>query len=309
LAEMDVLSALQANLNQALIGKPETVKLLLVGLLSEGHVLLEDVPGVGKTTLAKALARSIDGSFRRIQFTPDLLPSDILGVSVYRPETGAFVFNRGPLFANVILADEINRATPRTQSAMLEAMNESQVSVDGQTLALPVPFMVIATQNPYEYHGTYALPESQLDRFSMRLRIGYPDEPDERQVLLTHREGEPVDALRPVTSAEDVRRLQAAVRRVRIDESLVNYVLAIGRATRGFEGIDVGVSPRGCLTLYRTAQALALIEGRDYCIPDDVKALASPVLSHRLIHHLGRPNSQDGRDPIREVVATIPVPT
>jgi len=249
-----ILSSLQRNLNEALIGKPETTKLLLVGLLSEGHILLEDVPGVGKTTLAKALARSIDGSFRRIQFTPDLLPSDILGVSVYRPETSSFFFNRGPIFANVILADEINRATPRTQSAMLEAMNESQVTIDGQTQDLPVPFMVIATQNPYEYHGTYALPESQLDRFSMRLKIGYPGETDEKQVLLTHREGEPVDSLRPVTTAEAIRELQAQVRLVRMDSALTDYILAIGRATREFEGIDVGVSPRGCLTLSRTAR-------------------------------------------------------
>jgi len=303
------LNSLQSNLNEALIGKPETTKLLLVGLLSEGHILLEDVPGVGKTTLAKGLAKSIDGSFRRIQFTPDLLPSDILGVSVYRPETGVFFFNRGPIFANVILADEINRATPRTQSAMLEAMNESQVTVDGQTQDLPTPFMVIATQNPYEYHGTYALPESQLDRFCMRLRIGYPGEPDEKQVLLTHREGEPVDSLSPVTSAEAIRELQAQVRLVRMDSALTDYILAIGRATREYEGVDVGVSPRGCLTLSRTAQALALIEGRDFCVPDDIKSLAGPVLSHRLIHHLGRQNSGDGRDPIQEIVETVSVPT
>lgn len=303
-----VFQALQANLERALIGKQDVVRMVLVGLLGRGHILVEDVPGVGKTTLARALARSIDGTFRRIQFTPDLLPSDILGVSVYRPESHTFVFSQGPIFANVILADEINRTTPRTQSALLEAMNEAQVSVDGQTYPLPCPFMVMATQNPYEYEGTYPLPESQLDRFCLRLRIGYPAEEDERQVLLTHREGEPVESLTPVTQAGEIERLQALARQIRVDESLVNYILAIGRTTRQREEIEVGVSPRGCLSLYRVAQAHALLEGRDYCVPDDVKILAGPVLSHRLIHRLGRSASPNGRDPIQEILKSIPVP-
>lgn len=308
MARIEALRTLQANLEAALIGKGDVVQMLLVGLLSKGHVLIEDVPGVGKTTLARALARSLDGSFRRIQFTPDLLPSDILGVSLYRPESHSFMFTPGPIFANVILADEINRTTPRTQSALLEAMNEFQVSVDGHTHTLPSPFMIIATQNPYEYEGTYPLPESQLDRFCLRLRIGYPDEADERKVLLTHREGEPIETLRPVTNAEEIERLQGQTRQVRLDESLVNYILAIGRATRTQEGIEVGVSPRGCLSLYRAAQAHALLEGRDYCIPDDIKLLAEPVLSHRLIQRLGQSSSLNGKDPIREIVQKIPVP-
>ena len=308
MSEAQSIQTLQANLEQALIGNREVIKFLVVGLLSKGHVLLEDVPGVGKTTLAKALARSLDGSFRRIQFTPDLLPSDILGVSIYRPETGAFVFNRGPIFANVILADEINRTTPRSQSALLEAMNESQVSIDGETYPLPNPFIVIATQNPYEYEGTYPLPESQLDRFCMRLHIGYPSETDEREVLMSHRMGEPVDCLQKVTSVEEIERLQEKVKEVKIEDSIVDYILAIGRATRDVEDVEVGVSPRGCLTLYRACQALALVEGRDYCIPDDVKTLAGSVLGHRIIHQLGRASKNNGYDSILQVLSKVPVP-
>lgn len=300
------IDALRGNLSQALVGKEEAIDLLLVGLISAGHVLLEDVPGVGKTTLAKGLARSIDGSFRRIQFTPDLLPSDILGVSIYNPEDHSFEFKRGPIFSNVVLADEINRATPRTQSALLEAMNESQVSVDGETHLLSNPFIVIATQNPFEYEGTYPLPESQLDRFTLRLEIGYPGQAEEREVLLSHRFHEPVDLLSPVTTADEILAIQQKVKEVRVDESLLDYILQIGRASRDYEGIEIGVSPRGCLSLYRTAQAMALIRGRDYCVPDDVKQLAEPVLSHRLIYR--RYSGVNSNHAIQEILKKIPVP-
>ena len=300
------IDVLRSNLSQVLIGKDESIDLLLVGLLSAGHVLLEDVPGVGKTTLAKGLARSIDGSFRRIQFTPDLLPSDILGVSIYNPEDHSFEFKQGPIFSSVVLADEINRATPRTQSALLEAMNESQISVDGQTFPLSNPFIVIATQNPFEHEGTYPLLESQLDRFTLRLAIGYPGPADERQVLLSHRLQEPIDQLGPVTTSDKILAIQEKVKEVRVDDSLLDYILQIGQATRDFDGIEIGVSPRGCLSLYRASQAMALIRGRDYCVPDDVKQLAEPVLSHRLIYR--RYSGVSSNHAIQEILKTITVP-
>lgn len=280
---MSLLNRLLENVATVVLGKPEVIKLAVVALLAEGHVLIEDVPGVGKTLLARALAASIDCSFRRVQFTPDLLPSDIIGSSVYNAASGEFVFKPGPIFANVILADEINRTTPRTQSALLEAMSDTQVSVEGKTYTLEPPFIVLATQNPYEFEGTYVLPESQLDRFMIRLRMGYPVRSEERRVLSTHRSGEPVETLRPVLMAEDVLHLQRAVRNVRVDDAIAEYLLDIVHATRKGEDLHVGVSTRGALTLYRAAQSLAFVSGRDYVVPDDVKFLAVPVLAHRVV--------------------------
>jgi MoxR-like ATPase len=280
---MPLVNRLLQNIGSVVLGKPEVIKLAVVALLADGHVLIEDVPGVGKTLLARAMAASIDCSFRRIQFTPDLLPSDILGSSVYHAATGEFVYKQGPLFANVILADEINRTTPRTQSALLEAMSDRQVSVDGKTYSLDPPFIVLATQNPYEFEGTYVLPESQLDRFMIRLRMGYPIRSEERRVLLTHRTGEPVEDLSPVLTAGDVLQLQHAVRNVRVDDAIADYLLDIVHATRKGEDLHVGVSTRGALTLYRVAQSQALVSGRDFVVPDDVKSLAVPVLAHRVV--------------------------
>jgi MoxR-like ATPase len=282
-AARDLIARLEANINQVVLGKAPTVRLVVAALLAGEHVLLEDVPGVGKTLLGKALARSLSGEFRRIQFTPDLLPGDITGSSVYNTKTQEFAFVAGPVFANVVLADEINRATPRTQSALLEAMSEAQVSVDGQTRPLPRPFLVIATQNPVEFEGTYPLPESQLDRFLLRIGVGYPDRELERRVLSDHRGGEPVDALQPALTAAEVLALQGLVRQVAVDEAIEHYLLDIVEATRRCDELMVGVSTRGALALYRSSQAVALIEGRAYVVPDDVKRLAVPVLAHRVI--------------------------
>jgi MoxR-like ATPase len=285
--ELDELLSLSNRLldNVALVvlGKPDVIRLAIVALLAEGHVLIEDVPGVGKTLLARAIAASIDCSFRRIQFTPDLLPSDVLGSSIYHAPSGEFVFKPGPLFANVILADEINRTTPRTQSALLEAMSDRQVSIEGQTYTLAPPFIVLATQNPYEFEGTYVLPESQLDRFMLRLRMGYPIRSEERKVFASHRNGEPVDTLSPVLTAAEVLQLQQGVRRVQVDDSITEYLLDIVHATRRSEDLHVGVSTRGALTLYRAAQSVALVSGRNYVVPDDIKSLVIPVLAHRVV--------------------------
>ena len=278
-----LVAQLEQNISRVVLGKSEVVRWCLVALLAGEHVLLEDVPGVGKTLVAKALARSVAGQFCRLQFTPDLLPSDILGSSVFDSQQATFVFHRGPIFAHIVLADEINRAPPRTQSALLEAMSEGQVSVDGQTMPLARPFLVIATQNPFEFEGTYALPESQLDRFLIRLSMGYPGREDERRVLVSHREGEPVQELQPVVECEQVIALQEAVRRVAVDESVSNYLLDIVERTRHSDELRVGVSTRGALSLYRAAQALALIEQRAFVVPDDIKRLAPLVLSHRVI--------------------------
>jgi MoxR-like ATPase len=288
-----LLERLRKNIADVLFGKPDLIRLSLVAILAEGHVLIEDMPGVGKTLLAKALARSLSCTFHRIQFTPDLLPSDLIGTSVFQQQSGTFVFQPGPLFAQVILADEINRATPRTQSALLEAMSDRQVSVDGVTHQLGPPFLVLATQNPFEFEGTYPLPESQLDRFLMRLQIGYPDRKAEREILVSHREGEPVDHLGPVLSSTQVVSLQHAVRKVRVDESLTGYLLDLVQATRTQSEVALGASPRAALGLYRAAQASALLEGRDYVVPDDIKRLAVSVLSHRILTHGMR---QGGRD-------------
>ncbi|MCS6976681.1 MAG: MoxR family ATPase [Gemmatales bacterium] len=286
------LNRLADNIASVLLGKREAIRLAIVTLLAEGHLLIEDVPGVGKTLLAKALAKSLNCTFHRVQFTPDLLPSDLIGTSVYHQPSGEFIFKPGPLFANVVLADEINRATPRTQSALLEAMSDRQVSVDGVTHHLEAPFIVMATQNPYEFEGTYALPENQLDRFAVRLKLGYPDRKHEKEVLTQHREGEPVDHLRPVVSKEEVIQMQAAVRHVRVDDSLNEYLMDIVDATRSRDELYLGVSTRGALTLYRCSQALALFQGRDYVIPDDIKTLAVPVLSHRVVSRGFRQNGR-----------------
>jgi MoxR-like ATPase len=305
-----LMSDLEANISQVVLGKPYVVRMCLVALLSEEHVLLEDVPGVGKTLVAKALAKSVDADFCRIQFTPDLLPSDIVGSSVYDSKTGEFTFNHGPIFANIVLADEINRTPPRTQSALLEAMSDEQVSVDGRTHRLPRPFMVLATQNPFEFEGTYPLPESQMDRFLLRISMGYPDREEERQVLVSHRAGEPVDDLRPVIEKKQIVMLQNAVREVAVEESIHDYLLDIVEATRNSDELHVGVSTRGALCLYRAAQALALMDARQFVVPDDIKNLAVPVLSHRVIPkgylHGGQRQAIEAL--IHRLVEDIPVP-
>lgn len=281
--DQSLIQGLERNITSAILGKPETVRLAVVALLAQGHLLVEDAPGVGKTSLAKALARSIDCDFKRLQFTPDMLPSDILGSSVFLPSLGEFEFRPGPIFTNVLLADEINRTTPRTQSALLEAMSEGQVSVEGKTHPLAEPFFVLATQNPYEFEGTYPLPENQLDRFMLCVEIGYPTREVERNVLTNHREGEPVDKLKPAITGDQLRQLQRSARAIRVDEAINDYMLDIIHATRAHEQLQLGVSTRGAITLYRAAQSLALVEGRNYVIPDDVKRLAVPVLAHRVV--------------------------
>jgi MoxR-like ATPase len=304
------VAELEANMAQVILGKPEVIRMCIVTLLAGEHLLLEDVPGVGKTLVAKALAKSVSGDFCRIQFTPDLLPSDIVGSSLFQAQSGEFVFSRGPVFANIVLADEINRTTPRTQSALLEAMSDRQVSIDGQTHPLPLPFMVIATQNPFEFEGTYPLPESQLDRFLMRISIGYPQRGDELQVLSAHRGGEPVDTLRPVVDGPQIRSLQESVRQVTVDESIQEYLLNIVDATRRCGELQVGASTRAALCLYRASQALAVIEGREYVIPDDVKRLAVSVLAHRVIAksyaHAGQRDSLEAL--IERLVSSVPAP-
>jgi len=305
------LRALETNIAQALVGKPDVVRLAIVALLARGHLLIEDVPGVGKTTLAHALARSLGLAFQRIQFTSDLLPSDILGVSVFDPRKAEFEFRPGPIFANIILADEINRTTPKTQSSLLEAMNESQVSLDHHTYRLPQPFMVLATQNPLEYHGTHPLPESQMDRFLLRIRVGYPDETHERQ-LLRGAGASSVERLQPVLDGQAVLTLQDQADAVTIEESLLGYVMAIVQATRTHPALALGVSPRGSLALVRAAKALALSEGRPYCVPDDVKELAAPAFAHRVLLR-SRWDDPVGETPgaeqvIHQILQDVPVP-
>ena len=279
----DTISNLLENIDSAILGKNRAVRLSVVALLAGGHVLLEDAPGLGKTSLARALAKSLGCEFTRLQCTPDLLPSDIIGSNVYLPGTGEFEFRPGPVFTNVLVADEINRTTPRTQSALLEAMSENQVSVEGETRLLPAPFFVIATQNPFEFEGTYALPENQLDRFMVCLEVGYPDRTTERDVLTRHRTGEPVDNLEAVTDSQAILQLQEQVTSVRVDDSISDYLLAITHLSREHRELSLGVSTRGALTMYRAAQSLALVSGRDYVIPDDVKELVIPVWSHRIV--------------------------
>jgi MoxR-like ATPase len=278
-----LVEALLRNVESAIIGKPEPVRLAIVALLADGHLLIEDTPGVGKTSLAKAIAKSINCEFTRLQFTPDMLPSDILGSSVFLPNLGEFEFREGPVFANVLLADEINRTTPRTQSALLEAMSECQVSIEGTTRELEKPFFVLATQNPFDHEGTFPLPENQLDRFMLCISIGYPDPETEKQILVDHRSGEPVDELQPVLEVAQLLELQQQVREVRVDDAISDYLLSIVSATRENPELTLGVSTRGALTLYRAAQARAIIENRDFVTPDDIKQLAVHVLAHRVV--------------------------
>jgi MoxR-like ATPase len=303
---------LQSAVERVIRGKPEAVRLAIVTLLGGGHLLVEDVPGVGKTTLAHALARALDCSFQRIQFTSDLLPSDVIGLSIYNQHDSQFDWKPGPIFANVVLADEINRTTPKTQSALLEAMAERHVTVEGVTHALPQPFIVLATQNPIEHHGTYPLPESQLDRFMLRLRIGYPGIADEKQILRDREHVEPLDEMQPVMSADDIVQLQEAVSEVSVDDAIVDYLIRIVAATRSSEMLDLGVSPRGTLSLFRAAQALALTEERSYCLPDDIKRLVVPVFAHRLTvssrYSSAMRRSEEAEAVLLEIMKTISVP-
>jgi MoxR-like ATPase len=298
-----------ANLAAAIHAPPETLRLPLLCLLAEGHVLVEDVPGVGKTTLAKALARSLDLSFARVQFTPDLLPSDVTGVNVFDQATGTFRFRPGPLFAHVVLVDEINRATPKTQSALLEAMQETQVTVDGDTHALARPFLVVATQNPVEYEGTSPLPEAQLDRFAVRMAIGYPPLHEEARMLGEQTTESPLESLRPVGTVEEVLAAITAARGVHVEESVARYVVALLRHTRASDSLALGASPRAGIALLRLAKARAAAEGRDYTLPDDVKALAEPVLAHRvLVSPQARTATGTPEEAVREALAHTPVP-
>lgn len=280
---LSLVSELESNINQVVVGKPDVVRKCLVALLAGEHILLEDVPGVGKTLMGKALARSVSGNFCRLQFTPDLLPSDIVGSNIFNSKTNEFVFHPGAIFSNIVIGDEINRSSPRTQSALLEAMSDRQVSIDGETHNLPRPFMVIATQNPFEFEGTYPLPESQLDRFLMRISMGYPDRAAERTILESHRIGEPVEELSPVVTCDQIVQLQESVRKIEVSESISEYLLDIIDGTRSSDDLQVGASTRAGLSLFRAAQSHALLDGRDYVVPDDVKNLAVSVLAHRVI--------------------------
>ncbi len=282
-ATANQIAQLQRSIATVIKGKDEAIQLAIIALVARGHLLIEDVPGVGKTTLAQALARSFNCSFQRIQFTSDMLPSDLIGISIYNQVRQEFEFKPGPVFANIVLADEINRTTPKTQSALLEAMNEAQVTMDNHTHPLPVPFMVMATQNPIEHHGTYPLPESQLDRFLLRIRMGYPSRSSEKEILRNHSGDAPAGAIQPVMEARDVVAMQQAAQRVRVDESLLDYALEIVDRTRQTEQLSLGVSPRGSLMLQRAAQARAFVEGRDFCLPDDFKQLILPVFAHRVV--------------------------
>ena len=305
----DLAQSVQANIARVIIGKADVTELLLVALLVEGHVLLEDVPGIGKTTLAKALARSVDLSFARLQFTPDLLPSDVTGLNIYNQKQQAFEFRPGPVFSQVLLADEINRATPRTQSALLEAMQERQATIDGQTYALPRPFLVLSTQNPIELEGTFPLPEAQLDRFLMQLKLGYPSEAEEDEILLRYQRDDPLIELRSVASAADVLALQAQVKEIHVNPDVRRYIVQVTRATREHPSVDLGCSPRGTLALFKASQALAALRARDYVIPSDVQALCPPVLTHRV--HISPQVRLRGRTPaqvVAEVVGSVPVP-
>jgi MoxR-like ATPase len=297
-----------ANVERVIIGKSQEVRLTLVALLCRGHLLIEDVPGTGKTMLAKAVARSLGCSFRRIQFTPDLLPSDVTGLSIYNQKTQEFEFRPGPIMAQVVLADEINRATPKTQSALLESMEEHQATIDGTTYRMPEPFLVIATQNPIEYEGTFALPEAQLDRFMLRIRLGYPSLADEQTILEEQRLSHPLDDLKEVLDVAELLEMQASVREIYVDPSVADYIVRLVNATRVHPDVYLGASPRGSLALYRTGQALAALAGRDYVIPDDIKALAEAALAHRLIIKTSSSmHDIDPRQVIAELLNSVPV--
>ena len=309
---VEKVERLQRAIETVIKGKPEAVRLAIVTLIAGGHLLVEDVPGVGKTTLAHALARALDCTFQRVQFTSDLLPSDVIGLSVYNQHSSVFEWKPGPIFANVVLADEINRTTPKTQSALLEAMAERHVTVEGLTHQLPSPFIVVATQNPIEHHGTYPLPESQLDRFMLRLRIGYPEEAAEKEMLRDRESSDPLESLRPVMTSAEVIELQENVAAVSVDDALVEYLMRIVTATRDSEMLDLGASPRGTLSLFRAAQALALTEERSYCIPDDIKRLVLPVFAHRILvssrFSSSLRRSEEAEAVLKEIVKTVSVP-
>ncbi|MFL7811052.1 MAG: AAA family ATPase [Anaerolineae bacterium] len=305
----DTARRITDNVQKVIVGKGEVIELAMIALLCEGHVLLEDVPGIGKTTMAKAMARSLGCSLQRIQFTPDLLPSDVTGIYYFNQKAQDFQFRPGPVMAQIVLADEINRATPRTQSALLEAMQERQVTVDGNTMHLPRPFLVLATQNPIELEGTFPLPEAQVDRFLLKIRLGYPSEEEENDILLRFEQEDPLDTLPAVTSPEELLEMQAAVREVQVESSVRAYAVQVARATRVHPAVALGVSPRGTMALYRTAQARAAIEGRDFVIPDDIKALAPHVLTHRvIINSQTRLRGRTTEEVVMEVVDQVPVP-
>lgn len=309
-APIQKLQTLKTSLGKVIQGKDDTIDLLIVALIANGSVLMEDVPGVGKTTLAKALAKSIDAAFNRVQFTPDLLPADILGASIYNPVEGTFQFRAGPVFCNVLLADEINRASPRTQSALLEAMSEAQATIEGTRHVLPSPFLVVATQNPVDFHGTYPLPEAQLDRFLLWLDLGYPDESTEVKILYALAEHHPVDSVEPVLTRNEVLEIQQQVTRVRVEQSVSRYIVEIVRRTRADDRLKVGVSPRGSLMLFRAAQSAAFVAGRDYVLPDDVQRLAPHVLAHRLIlTPKAKYGSLTKQQIIGDVLLAVDVPT
>lgn len=303
---------LERTLRTIIRGKDEIVRMALVAIFARGHLLIEGVPGVGKTTLGHAVARALDVGFQRVQFTSDMLPSDVLGITIYSTAEQKFEFKRGPIFTNVLLADEINRTTPKTQSALLEAMNENQVTVDGHSYSLPRPFLVIATQNPVEHHGTYPLPESQMDRFLIRARMSYPDAIAEREVLRAQAGAARLDEIRSVLSGEDVLAMQEEVKSVRVDDSLVDYALRIVQGTRESQQLTLGVSPRGSLMLYRAAQAMAYLDGRSYCTPEDFKTLAVPVFAHRVVvsarYSSTLKKSEQSDEVLHEIVESIPVP-
>ena len=305
----DVAAAIRDNIQLAIVGKDEVIEQTLAALFSAGHVLVEDVPGIGKTTLARSLAYSLDCDFRRIQFTPDLMPSDITGIHYYNQRSGDFEFRPGPIISQIVLADEINRATPRTQSALLEAMGERQVTVDQETVTLPVPFLVLATQNPIELEGTFPLPEAQIDRFLLRLRLGYPSEDDEEAMLERFENADPLSTLTPVATAADVVRIQQMVRQVYMDPVLRNYLMQLTRATRVHPDVELGASPRATLGLYRCAQALAGIRGQEYVTPDDIKSLAAPALAHRIIlKGMARLRERSQESVVAELLEEQPVP-
>jgi MoxR-like ATPase len=305
----EVAERVKQNIGRVIVGKDEVVELVLVSIFSEGHILIEDVPGIGKTTLAKAISRSVGCEFKRIQFTPDVMPSDITGINFYNQKQGEFEFRPGPILANIVLADEINRATPRTQSALLEAMEERQVTVEGVTVPLPPPFLVIATQNPIELEGTFPLPEAQLDRFFMRIRLGYPTEADEDAILLRFEESNPLDELEPVVEAAELVRLSRLVSQVYCEPSVRGYVVRLVQATRYHAAYELGASPRGSLGLFRGARALAAIRGRDYVLPDDVKLLAPYILAHRaILNSQSRLRGRDAGAVMEEIIDSVPVP-
>lgn len=307
--DLQLISAIKRNLDSCILGKPEEIERLLVAMLAGGHVLLEDVPGTGKTQLVKALARTAGGTFRRIQCNPDLLPTDITGVSIYHPKEETFIFRPGPVMANILLADEINRATTKTQSALLEAMEEHHVTVDGISHPLPVPFLLFATQNPIEFEGTYLLPEAQLDRFMMKLTLGYPDVDTERRMVLNSRADQAYTRVEQVAGIEDIARMQEAVRAVHADEAIAEYLVRIIRATREHPSVQLGASPRASISLMTAARASAFLNGRDYVIPDDIKQLAVSVLAHRILLHTdARMNGVQSEDVVREIVAQMTVP-